>query len=130
MALAASPSRTAAPAIPASAGTHATSIDVLLMALVLLVAGVPLLTRALAQGATPPVAPELHLQVGQGGVFRLDGRALDRAQLDHALRQARAGSPDLRLLIATADDSDYHGIVGALAAAEHAGVRNVGSEVR
>lgn len=127
MALAASPSRIAT---PATAGTHATSIDVLLMLLVLLVAGVPLLARALSQGATPPAAPELHLQVGEGGDFRLDGRALDRAQLDQALRQARAGSPDLRLLIATSDISDTRGFVGALAAAERAGVRNVGSEVR
>lgn len=127
MALAASPSRTAT---PTSTGSHATSIDVLLMLLVLLVAGVPLLARALSQGSAPPAAPELHLQVGDGGDFRLDGRILDRAQLDQALRQARAGSPDLRLLIATSDDSDTRGFAGALAAAEHAGVRNVGSEVR
>jgi len=101
-----------------------------LMLLVLLVAGVPLLGRAVAQADAAPAAPELRLLIGQAGEFHLDGRRLDRGQLDAALRQARAASPDLRLRIATTDDDNTGGFLRALAAAEHAGVRNIGSEVR
>jgi biopolymer transport protein ExbD len=116
--------------IPAQRATSpgALSIEMVLL-LALLIAGTPLLARALSEAAAPAAARELRLQVGQRGDFRLDGRVLDRRQLDQALRQAQASSPDLRLLIATADDGDYRGFVGALAAAEHAGVRNIGSEV-
>ena len=115
---------------PVSA-TPAPVVDGMLVLLVLLLVAAPLLVRALASPVTDGVsaAPELRLQIGRGGGYALEGRTLDQAALTTALRQAAAGSPGLRLRIA-ADDSDPRALAGALAMAERAGVRNIGSELR
>jgi biopolymer transport protein ExbD len=79
--------------------------------------------------ARPP-APELRLQIEPSGAYALDGRRVDQVKLEAALQQARVQSPDLRLRIAVADGSDYRAFVRALASAQDAGIRNVGSEMR
>jgi len=103
-------------------------IEGLLALLVLLLVASPLLARALSATAAP--VPELRLEIDRGGDYALDGRPLGHAALTAALRQAEARSPGVRLRIATADDSDPRALAGALAMAEQAGVRNIGSELR
>jgi len=108
-------------------------VDGLLALLVLALVAAPLLARALssqATGAEAPRIPELRLEVDRGGDYALDGRPLDHAALTTALRRAESRAPGLRLRIATADDSDPRALVDALALAEQAGVRNIGSELR
>jgi biopolymer transport protein ExbD len=103
-------------------------VGALLALLALLLLAAPLLIRTL-QSTQAPVARELRLQVVAGGAYLLDGRPVARESLTAALRQARERTPDLRLRIAAADDSDYRAFVGALAVAERVGVRNIGSEM-
>jgi len=106
-------------------------IDGLLALLVLLLVAAPWLARALSPAANgAPAVPELRLEIDRSGDYALDGRPLGRAALAAALRSAQSRAPGLRLRIATADDSDPDALVNALAAAERAGVRNVGSELR
>jgi len=108
-------------------------IDGLLALLVLLLVAAPWLARALspaASGALAPAVPELRLEIDRSGDYALDGRPLGPAALAAALRSAQSRAPGLRLRIATADDSDPDALVNALAMAEHAGVRNIGSELR
>jgi biopolymer transport protein ExbD len=75
-------------------------------------------------------ARELRLQIDPSGTYALDGQRVDQAKLEAALQQARARSPGLRLRIAAADGSDYRAFVRALASAQDAGIRNIGSEMR
>ena len=53
-----------------------------------------------------------------------------KARLSTAGEVALQRAPDLRLRIASADDSDYQAFVGALSVAERVGIRNIGSETR
>jgi biopolymer transport protein ExbD len=75
-------------------------------------------------------APELRLQIGPAGTYALDGQRVDQGKLAAALQQARERSPGLRLQIAAADGSDNDAFVRALASAQDAGIRNIGSEMR
>ena len=75
-------------------------------------------------------APELRLQIGPSGTYALGGQRVDQGKLAAALLQARVRSPGLRLRIAAADGSDNDAFVRALASAQDAGIRNVGSEMR
>ena len=79
---------------------------------------------------TPQPARELRLLSDLAGDYTLDGQSLSRAGLDAALRDARLRAPDLQLRIAAADDSAYQAFVGALDVAQHAGIRNIRSEMR
>ena len=119
-----------APCSDLASATPAPVVDGLLALLVLLLVAAPLLARALSSPAmgAAAAAPELRLEIGRGG-YALEGRPLDQAALTAALRQAESRMPGLRLRIAAADDSDPRALVGALALAEQAGVRNVGSEL-
>lgn len=119
-----------APRSNLASATPAPVVDGLLALLVLLLVAAPLLARALSSPAmgAAAAAPELRLEIGSGG-YALEGRPLDQAALTAALRQAESRMPGLRLRIAAADDSDPRALVGALALAEQAGVRNVGSEL-
>jgi len=110
-------------------------VDVMLVLLVIFMIAAPLLSRSLAmqlpQAAPARVeAPELTLQIDSAGGYRLDGQAVSAATLATSLQDALARAPDLRLRIASAEDSDYQAFVGALAVAERAGVRNIGSQMR
>jgi len=108
-------------------------VEALLVLLAALLVAAPLLGRALStadMGATTRTGPELRLEIGRAGGYALDGRPLNHDALATALRAARSRTPDLRLRIAAADDSDPRALVGALAMAEQAGVRNIGSELR
>ena len=109
-------------------------VDVLLVLLVIFMVATPLLDPPLplnlapGQGAPLPVR-ELRLQIDLAGDYTLDGRTLSRTDLGLALRDAHARSPELRLRIAAADDSDYQDFVRALALAQQAGIHNIGSEM-
>jgi biopolymer transport protein ExbD len=110
-------------------------VDVMLVLLVVFMIAAPLLSRPLPmqlpQGSSATSAPqELRLQIDSAGDYTLDGRPLGAAALAEALQSAQARAPDLRLRIASADDSDYQAFVGALSLAERAGIRNIGSEMR
>lgn len=73
-------------------------------------------------------SPTLYLQVGPGGDYALDGQPASNVAVERALRDARGQSPDLRLRI-DAEGGDPGQLIDALALAEHAGIRNVGSLV-
>jgi len=110
-------------------------VDVMLVLLVIFMIAAPLLSRSLAMQlpqAAPAraEAPELTLQIDSAGGYRLDGQVVSAATLATSLQDALARAPDLRLRIASAEDSDYQAFVGALAVAERAGVRNIGSQMR
>lgn len=72
----------------------------------------------------------LQLQVGTAGGYRLDGKPVTRNALEQALRAARGASPELRLRIEASDNVDPQQLIGALALADQAGIRNVGSRVQ
>ena len=105
-------------------------VEAMLVALVLLLIAAPLLRGLSTPAAATSSTQEVRLQVVGNGGYLLDGRPVSQTDLMAALRRARTASPDLRLRIATADESDYRAFVGALAVAERAGVRNIGSETR
>lgn len=111
-------------------------IDVLLVLLVIFMVATPLLGKPLTMDlphpgeGKPQPAKELRLQIDMAGDYALDGQPLSRVALDAALRDAHAQSPDLRLRIAAADDSDYQAFVRVLALAQQAGIHNIGSEIR
>ena len=110
-------------------------VDVMLVLLVIFMIAAPLLSRSLAmqlpQAAPARVeAPELTLQIDSAGGYRLDGQPVSADGLSTALQAASARAPDLRLRIASAEDGDYQAFVGALAVAQQAGIRNIGSEMR
>jgi biopolymer transport protein ExbD len=75
-------------------------------------------------------ARALQLQIGSAGGYRLDGKPVTRDGLEQALRTARGESPTLRLRIEPSDSADPQQLIGALALAEQAGIRNVGSRVQ
>lgn len=75
-------------------------------------------------------ARALQLQIGSAGGYRLDGKPVTRDGLEQALRTARGESPQLRLRIEASDSGDPQQLIGALALADHAGIRNVGSRVQ
>ena len=111
-------------------------VDVMLVLLIIFMVAAPALTHTLSMqmpGTTklaPPPATDVRLQIGIAGDYTLDGRLVARETLVHALRDALAQSPGLRLRIAAVDDSDYQAFVTAIAAARQAGIRNVGAEMR
>ena len=72
----------------------------------------------------------LQLQIGAAGGYRLDGRPVTRDGLERALRMARGQSPQLRLRIEANESGDPQQLIGALALADQAGIRNVGSRVQ
>lgn len=110
-------------------------VDVLLVLLVIFMVAAPLLSRPLPMqlphpGTATTTPRELRLQIDSVGDYTLDGRPVSATALGDALRVAQEQAPDLRLRIASADDSDYQAFVGALSVAERAGIRNIGSEMR
>ena len=72
----------------------------------------------------------LQLQIGSAGGYRLDGKAVTRDGLAQALRTARGAAPELRLRIEASDSGDPQQLIGALALADQAGIRNVGTRVQ
>ena len=72
----------------------------------------------------------LQLEIGAAGSYRLDGKPVTRDGLEQALRTARGASPALRLRIEASDNVDPQQLIGALALADQAGIRNVGSRVQ
>ena len=110
-------------------------VDVMLVLLVIFMIAAPLLSRSLPMelprtGPSNAAAPELTLQIDTAGGYTLEGRPVSAAALATRLQDALARAPDLRLRIASAEDSDYQAFVGALSVAERAGVRNIGSQMR
>jgi len=86
-----------------------------------------------ATTGTPPAdttTQALQLQIGATGGYRLDGKPVSRDGLEQALRTARGASPTLRLRIEASDNGDPQQLIGALALADQAGIRNVGSRVQ
>ena len=72
----------------------------------------------------------LQLQIGSAGGYRLDGKPVTRDGLAQALRTARGAAPELRLRIDASDSGDPQQLIGALALADQAGIRNVGTRVQ
>jgi biopolymer transport protein ExbD len=106
-------------------------VDVMLVLLVFFMITAPALTRALPMNlpqpreGTPPPPAQMHLRVGAGGSFLLDGHALDAAGLRAALAEAGHLSPAPVLHVSAAGDSEYQGFATALDAAQAAGLGNI-----
>lgn len=110
-------------------------VDVMLVLLVIFMVAAPVLSRTLAMdlprsGEGAKTVPDLRLQIGMAGEYRLAGQPVAREALAAALREALLQSPELRLRIAAADDSDYQAFVSALAAARQADIDNIATEMR
>ena len=84
-------------------------------------AGLPASDRA-------TIGQTLRLNVGARG-YALDGQPVTPPQLERVLRQARGRSPAVRLRI-EAEPGDPRRLSDALALADEAGIRNVGSQLR
>ena len=80
--------------------------------------------------ADDATARALQLQVGSAGNYRLDGKPVTRDGLAQALRTARVESPELRLRIDASNSGDPQQLIGAMALADQAGIRNVGTRVQ
>ncbi len=110
-------------------------VDVMLVLLVIFMVATPVLSRTLGMdlprsGEGAKAVPDLRLQIGMAGEYRLAGQPVAREALATALREALLQTPDLRLRIAAVDDSDYQAFVSALAAARQAGIDNIATEMR
>ena len=105
-------------------------IDVLLVVLVIFMVSIPAFERPLpmqlpvaqpGEVRTPP--RDLHLRIGLAGDYTLDGAAVARDDLAWQLAQQLHDDP--RLVISSADGSEYQAFVLALAAAREAGMANI-----
>ena len=107
-------------------------VDVMLVLLVIFMVTAPMLDFRIGMTLPqhtppPPTVPEtVRLQVDPGDMFLMDGIALTPAQLERALADWRGRQPDGVLKIDVNPDADYQSAATAMAAANRAGIENVG----
>ncbi len=107
-------------------------VDVMLVLLVIFMVTAPMLDFRIGMTLPqhtppPPTVPEtVRLQVDPGDMFLMDGIALTPAQLERALADWRGRQPDGVLKIDVSPDADYQSAATAMAAANRAGIENVG----
>jgi biopolymer transport protein ExbD len=107
-------------------------VDVMLVLLIIFMVTAPILdNRQLV--TLPQVPPERVepteprlLQVEAGDTFTLDGVPMTTAQLEGTLREWRQAEPDGVLKFDVSPDADYQSAASAMAAANRAGVDNIG----
>lgn len=109
-------------------------IDVLLVLLIMLIVTIPASLHAVhtalpapsAAPATPPLPP-VRVEVDASGAVRWNGQALDGpAALQARLLQLAAQSPQPALHIRAQDQARYGAVAAVLAAAQRAGVTQLG----
>jgi biopolymer transport protein ExbD len=107
-------------------------VDVMLVLLIIFMVTAPLLDNrqpvTLPQRSErPPVPTEPRvLQVEAGDTFTLDGMPMTTAQLESTLRDWRQAEPDGVLKVDVDPDADYQSAASAMAAANRAGIDNIG----
>ena len=107
-------------------------VDVMLVLLVLFIVTAPAATRSLAvdlpqrtTGAIAPPGETLHLYVGAGDVYTLDGVAIDRATLTARFAAAAANERGATVEIAADPEADYQSVLQPMADARRTGVANL-----
>jgi biopolymer transport protein ExbD len=112
-------------------------VDVMLVLLVIFMVAAPVLSRAIPmdlpqaappdQRRTPPPEP-LRLRIDAAGAVSVDGNAISLAALPGLLRAELQRHPDGQpmLQVDASGDSDYDVVARVLAAANNAGVQQVG----
>lgn len=107
-------------------------VDVMLVLLVIFMVTAPLMDMRIGMGLsqesrrTPPPRVERELQVEPGDLFRLDGVAMTPAALERALAEWNLVQPEGVLKLAVSADADYQSAATAMAAAQRAGIENIG----
>lgn len=122
--------------VPATELNLTPLIDVLLVVLVIFMVSIPVVSRDLPMqlpGRGPvdaAPASDVPLRITMAGEYQLAGALVSASELPQQLRDQLAEHPQRRLVIASADDSDYQAFVIALAAAREAGVENIATIAR
>lgn len=108
-------------------------VDVMLVLLIIFIVTMPVLTHSvplqLPQAAgtpQPPPAPPLELAIAADGRYFLDRQEVTRAALAARLQAAAALATPPPLRISADRDARYDAVAQALAAAQSAGLRQVG----
>ena len=108
-------------------------VDVMLVLLVIFMVSAPLVTHPLQANlptTAPPIErikpPQLQLEIGDDGAYRLDGRPVTQQQLGASLQQAVIGNADAVLSVRATSNADYQRVVTALAEARDSGVIHIG----
>ena len=107
-------------------------VDVMLVLLVIFMVTAPMLDHrlglSLPQRADPPPAPSptALLTVQPGDLFALDGVAMTPGRLEAALTDWHQRVPDGVLKVDVSPEADYQSAATALAAADRAGIDQVG----
>lgn len=110
-------------------------VDVMLVLLVIFMVSAPMVARPLQANlptTAPPTdrikPPQLQLEIGDDGGYRLDGRPVTQQQLGASLQQAVIGNADAVLSVRASSDADYQRVVTALAEARNSGVVHIGMQ--
>ena len=111
-------------------------IDVLLVLLITFMAALPVQRRAVT-GQLPPEdadssahAAAIVLEVGPGGRYALNGRAISAPRLATELETVYRGRPDKTLIVKGDHSLRYQEVVTALDVARGAGVTVIGIDTR
>lgn len=70
--------------------------------------------------------PQLQLEVGDDGAYRLDGRPVSLQQLGQRLQEAVSADANAVLSVHATSNADYQRMVSALAEARSSGVIHIG----
>ncbi len=108
-------------------------VDVLLVLLVIFMVAAPAMTGRIdlrlpqSRDRSEPITPpqRVLLQVDGNGRFRLDGVALDRANLPQALGELAQHDPRTIVEISANGDAEYQDFAWTLAEAKRNGVREI-----
>jgi biopolymer transport protein ExbD len=111
-------------------------IDVLLVLLITFMVALPTERRAMTSQLPPDEASSsthvagIVLEVGPGGRYALNGRAIPARQLPGELEAVYRGRPDKTLIIKGDGSARYQEVVTAMDVARGAGVTVVGIDTR
>ena len=107
-------------------------VDVMLVLLVIFMVTAPMLDHRLGltlpqrADPPPPPSPTAVLSVQPGDLFALDGVAMTPGRLEAALADWHQRVPDGVLKVDVSPEADYQSAATALAAADRAGIDQVG----
>ncbi len=108
-------------------------VDVMLVLLVIFMIAIPTVSQTLpislpgkAPAGEPPERSVLHLSIGAGDVYALDGVAMGRAELGRHFNQAMIGALlPVVVEIQASPDAEYDTVAKGLAIARNAGIENL-----
>lgn len=108
-------------------------VDVMLVLLVIFMIAMPTVSQTLpialpgeAPTGAPPERTVLHLSIGAGDVYALDGLAMGRTELGRHFNQAMiAATRPVVVEIQASPDAEYDTVAKGLAIARNAGIENL-----